>query len=58
MLTIEHALSRAKKAHSAIGRPGTGGNAGLALADAVKVLERLRKRLMQDTYFSSDDRLL
>jgi len=58
ILTIEHALSRAKKAHVIVGRQQADSNAELAIADAVKVLDRLRKRLMQDTYYASDDRLL
>ena len=58
LLTIEHALSRAKKAHSVVVRQATDSNAELAIADTVEVLGRLRKRLMQDTYYPSDGRLI
>lgn len=58
LLNIEHALSRAKKAHKTIGKDAVDINAELALADTVKELERIRKRLTQDTYFASDVRLI
>ena len=58
LLNIEHALDRAKRAHKAVAKDGADPNAELALADAVKELERVRKRLMQDTYFAVDVRLI
>ena len=58
LLTIEHALSRAKKAKAVVSKDGVDVNAELALADAIKDLEKLRKRLTQDTYFASDVRLI
>lgn len=58
LLNIEHALARAKKARSVVAKDGADVNAELALGDAVKELERLRKRLTQDTYFASDMRLI
>jgi len=54
LLTLEHALSRAKKGLSVVRKDGVDRNAELALADTVKELERLRKRLLQDTYFAGD----
>ena len=58
LLNIEHALARAKKARSVVAKDGVDANAELALSAAVKDLERLRKRLTQDTYFASDMRLI
>jgi len=58
LLNLEHALARAKKAKSVVAKDGVDANAEHALGDAVKDLERLRKRLTQDTYFASDMRLI
>lgn len=54
LLTLEHALARAKKGLAVVRKDGVDSNAELALADAVKELDRLRKRLLQDTYFAGD----
>ena len=58
LLNLEHALDRAKKGRAVVAKDGVDVNAELALADVVKELERLRKRLMQDTYFAVDVRLI
>ncbi len=58
LLNIEYALTAAKKAKAMVAKDGVDINAELALADTVKDLERIRKRLMQDTYFAADTRLL
>ena len=58
LLNIEHALARAKKAQKTVGKDQVDVNAALALGDAVRDLERIRKRLTQDTYFASDTRLI
>lgn len=58
LLNIEYALTRAKRARATVAKDGVDVNAELALADAVKDLERIRKRLTQDTYFASDVRLI
>lgn len=58
LLNIEHALDRAKKARAAVAKDGIDINAELALGDTIKELERIRKRLTQDTYFASDIRLI
>ncbi|HET7387503.1 MAG TPA: hypothetical protein VFJ19_12650 [Nocardioidaceae bacterium] len=58
LLSIEFALTAAKKAKTAVAKDGVDVNAELALGDAVKDLERVRKRLMQDTYFATDTRLV
>lgn len=58
LLNIEWALTRAKKARTVVDKDGVDVNAGLALADAIRDLERVRKRLTQDTYFASDPRLI
>lgn len=52
LLNLEHTVARAKKAHKAVSKDGVDANAELALA--VKDLERVRKRLQQDTYFVGD----
>jgi len=54
LLTMEHALARAKKAHAVVAKDGLDPNAELALADAIKELDRLRKRLTRDTYYAGD----
>lgn len=54
LLNLEHTLNRTRKALKVVTKAGTDTNAELALAAAVKDLERLRKRLMQDTYFAGD----
>jgi hypothetical protein len=58
LLNLEHTLARARKGHKVVAKDGANMNAELALADLVKELERLRNRLMQDTYFASDTRLI
>ena len=55
LLNIEHALDRAKRARKNVAKGGVDGNAELALGEAVAGLERLRKRLFQDTYFAGDN---
>ncbi len=54
LLTVEHALDRARRALKMVRKDGADSNAELALVDAVKELERVRKRLTQDTYFAGD----
>ena len=58
LLNIEYALTRAKKARRAVDNDGVDVNAGLALGDAIRDLERVRKRLVQDTYYAADPRLM
>jgi len=58
LLNIEGTLAHAKKARKLIDKDGANANASLALGDAIRDLERVRKRLMQDTYFAVDDRLI
>lgn len=54
LLNLEHTLTRTKKALKAVAKTGSEPNVELALKQAVTDLERLRKRLMQDTYFAGD----
>lgn len=54
LLNVEHSLTRAKKALKVVAKAGSEPNVELALTDAVKDLEKLRKRLLQDTYFAGD----
>lgn len=58
LLNLEHTLARARKGHKLVAADGVDVNAELALADLVKDLDRLRKRLTQDTYFATDTRLM
>lgn len=58
LLNLEHTLNRARKGHKVVSADGVDVNAELALADLVKDLDRLRKRLTQDTYFATDTRLI
>lgn len=55
LLNIEHALDRAKRARKIVVKDGVDSNAELALAEVAVGLERLRKRLFQDTYFAGDN---
>ena len=54
MLCIEQAIDRAKRGIKNIAKSGGDVNADLALNAALADLQRLRKRLMQDTYFAGD----
>lgn len=58
LLTLEHALERARKGYKVVAKDGVDVNAELALADLIKELERLRKRFTQDTYYAVDSRLI
>lgn len=58
MLNLEWTIASAKKGHKIVAKDGVDHNAELALAELAKELERLRKRLMQDTYFAVGERLL
>lgn len=58
LLNIEGTLAHAKKARKLIDKDGINPNASMALADAIRDLERVRKRLTQDTYYAVDDRLI
>jgi hypothetical protein len=58
LLNIEYALAKARKSQKVVAKDGAHGNAELALAEAARDLEKVRKRLMQDTYFAVDDRLI
>ena len=54
LLLIEHALDRAKRSHKVVKKDNADSNAELALGVVVADLDKLRKRLMQDTYFAGD----
>ena len=58
LLNIEGTLAHAKKALKTVEKDGANPNVSLALADAIRDLERVRKRLTQDTYYAVDDRLI
>lgn len=54
MLNVDHTIARAKKAHARVVKAGGEDNVELALSAFVKDLERIRKRLVQDTYYAGD----
>lgn len=54
MLCIEQAIDRAKRGLKNTAKTGGDVNVDLALNAALTELQRIRKRLMQDTYFSGD----
>lgn len=54
LLNIEHAVNRARRAHRIVAKDGVDRNAELALFEAAEQLSKLRKRLMQDTYYTGD----
>jgi hypothetical protein len=55
LLNLEHSIAAAKKALKVVEKDGVDTNAELALKDLIPQLERARKRLQQDTYFSGDN---
>ncbi|OLL16055.1 hypothetical protein BKE56_028155 [Rhodococcus sp. M8] len=55
LVNIEHTIARAKKAKKRLGDSAEEHNAQLALADALKNLERIRTRLQKDAYFGGDE---
>ena len=54
LLNLEHSLARAKRALKVVHKDGVDTNAELALAETISNLERVRKRLQQDTYFAGN----
>ncbi len=54
LLNIDHALARARKGLKVVKRDDIDRNAELALVDTIGGLERLRKRLLHDTYYAED----
>jgi hypothetical protein len=58
LLNLEYTLESARKGRKIVAKDGIDANAELALGDAVRDLEKVRKRLMQDTYFAVDTRLI
>lgn len=54
LLCIEQAIDRAKRGMKTTAKNGGDGNVDLALKAALADLQRTRKRLMQDTYFTGD----
>ncbi len=54
LLCIEQAIDRAKRGLKSMAKGGGDVNVELALRVALDDLQKLRKRLMQDTYYSGD----
>lgn len=55
LLNLEHSIATAKKALKVVQKDGVDTNAELALNALIPELERVRKRLQQDTYFAGDN---
>ena len=58
LFNLEGAIDAARKGLKVVAKDGASINVELALADAIKELDRVRKRLTQDTYYAVDDRLI
>jgi hypothetical protein len=54
LLCIEQAIDRAKRGLKTVAKNGGDVNTDLALKAALADLQRIRRRLMQDTYYSGD----
>ena len=54
LLCIEHAIERAKRGLKTVAKNGGDTNVELALTATLTELQRLHKRLMQDTYYTGD----
>jgi hypothetical protein len=54
LLNLEHTIARSKKAIERSRKAGGNPNVELALQDALAELQRIHKRLMQDTYYAGD----
>jgi hypothetical protein len=55
LLNLEHSIAAARRALKVVVKDGVDTNAELALNALIPTLERARKRLQQDTYFSGDN---
>lgn len=55
LLNLEHSIATAKKALKVVRKDAVDTNAELALKALIPELERVRKRLQQDTYFAGDN---
>lgn len=58
LFNLEGALDQARKGLKIVAKDGGNTNVELALGDAIRDLDRVRKRLTQDTYYAVDDRLI
>lgn len=54
LTNLDHAIDRAKKARKRIEKDDAAHNQRLALDELVRGLEPLRRRYMQDAYYSGD----
>jgi len=54
LLNLDHTIARAKKARTIVARDDDERNVELALGDLITELDRVRKRLMRDTYYAGD----
>lgn len=57
LTVLDQALTRAELAHERVAQSETDRNAELALSATVEQLQQARKRLVQDTYYRTDDTL-
>jgi len=58
LLNLDHALARARRAQKTVHKDDVDQNADLALGALILDLQRVRKRLTQDTVYARDDRLM
>ncbi|MCW5945111.1 MAG: hypothetical protein KIT06_04985 [Cryobacterium sp.] len=54
LLNLEHTIDRSKKALARVRKAGGDSNVEIALVEALADLQRVHKRLMQDTYYAGD----
>lgn len=58
LLNLDYTLEAARRGAKVVAKDDVDRNAVLALTDLVKELQRLRKRLVQDTYYAVEERLI
>ncbi len=54
LTVVDHAIERAIRARRTLSKVDGTGNAALAVAESLVALQKLRKRLVQDTYYTDD----
>ncbi|WP_146047992.1 MULTISPECIES: hypothetical protein [unclassified Microbacterium] len=57
LLNLEHAINRSKRALANIRKAGGSQNEELVLTETLEELQKLRKRLMQGTYYAVETRM-
>lgn len=54
LTVVDHAIERAARARKTLSKVDGTSNAALAVSDSLVALQKLRKRLVQDTYYTDD----